>query len=511
MNTLSLSAAKKILSTLFGHTWLRTCSSLLLTVLIVANGIILIQSLSWPFILDASFLHYIAWLITQGAVPYRDIFDMNLPGTYIVHAVVIKLLGKSDFAFRIFDIGCLFLIALIACAFTKKSGRINACLAAGFFCAFHFYNGNLYCGQRDYVVLLFIMSALYFFVLYLEKDFNRFFLVIAGLLLGYGICIKPFCAFWVPAIAVIIFFYNSPGRSKKTFDLLLFGLSATVPAGVFLCWLAVIDGLHDFIEIYTQYIPQFYMKMRFAQRFSMLNVSFLGFPVVWMLIVVTGSSVFSALEQKKTDIRGILLLLGVVFGLISYIAQDKDNFYHLYPVIFFVFLLGLYSIGPYRRPGAVFQMLLIIVMLYIGSGLSYYSIKHALASEWKFVWYPDYMTSLDNDLHGRIEPPDMIQRFEYEMPGTKILLKRGIRQPTRYLSDTFLFFEIDHPVTQKIRREFLTDLLENPPVLLVVSKNGWPLDGYERLETFPELFDWISKQYILDIERPWYRIYKRLQ
>jgi hypothetical protein len=43
------------------------------------------RSLGWPLIHDASLFHYIGWLVGQGLVPYRDIFDMNLPGIYLVH------------------------------------------------------------------------------------------------------------------------------------------------------------------------------------------------------------------------------------------------------------------------------------------------------------------------------------------------------------------------------------------------------------------------------------------
>jgi len=38
-------------------------------------------SLDWPLINDGPLMHYVAWLMHQGAVPYRDIFDMNFPGT----------------------------------------------------------------------------------------------------------------------------------------------------------------------------------------------------------------------------------------------------------------------------------------------------------------------------------------------------------------------------------------------------------------------------------------------
>ncbi|MEK7387507.1 MAG: hypothetical protein AABZ83_13790, partial [candidate division NC10 bacterium] len=43
------------------------------------------RSRGWPLVHDAPILHYIAWRIGEGAAPYRDLFDMNFPGVYLVH------------------------------------------------------------------------------------------------------------------------------------------------------------------------------------------------------------------------------------------------------------------------------------------------------------------------------------------------------------------------------------------------------------------------------------------
>src|SRR5260370_11909792 len=53
-------------------------------------------SCGWPLIHDAPLMHYIAWLIGQGAVPYRDAFDMNLPGVYLLHLAVLRVGGAGD-------------------------------------------------------------------------------------------------------------------------------------------------------------------------------------------------------------------------------------------------------------------------------------------------------------------------------------------------------------------------------------------------------------------------------
>ena len=64
-------------------------------------------SRGWPLIHDVPLMHYIAWLIEQGAVPYRDTFDMNLPGAYLLHLAVLRAGGAGDLAWRCFDLGWL--------------------------------------------------------------------------------------------------------------------------------------------------------------------------------------------------------------------------------------------------------------------------------------------------------------------------------------------------------------------------------------------------------------------
>ena len=64
-------------------------------------------SRGWPLVHDAPLMHYIAWRILEGAAPYRDLFDMNFPGVYAAHLLLLLTLGPGDLAFRAFDLGIL--------------------------------------------------------------------------------------------------------------------------------------------------------------------------------------------------------------------------------------------------------------------------------------------------------------------------------------------------------------------------------------------------------------------
>src|SRR5262245_7795491 len=73
---------------------------------------LLVGSLRWPLIHDAPIMHYIAWRIGNGAVPYRDLFDMNFPGTYLIHLAALRVFGAGDPGWRAFDLAWLTATAL---------------------------------------------------------------------------------------------------------------------------------------------------------------------------------------------------------------------------------------------------------------------------------------------------------------------------------------------------------------------------------------------------------------
>jgi hypothetical protein len=68
----------------------------------------------WPLVGDASLMHYVVFLMSKGLRPYKDIVDINLPGSYFFEASAMHLLGWGALAWRVYD---LFLLASIGAPF----------------------------------------------------------------------------------------------------------------------------------------------------------------------------------------------------------------------------------------------------------------------------------------------------------------------------------------------------------------------------------------------------------
>src|SRR5262249_59318153 len=105
-------------------TWGRALQTLIILALAVLVGALAWRSRGWPLIHDAPLMHYIAWRIGEGAVPYRDLFDMNFPGVYLVHVLALRLFGAGDAGWRAFDLAWLTAASLAAAALAAPWARL---------------------------------------------------------------------------------------------------------------------------------------------------------------------------------------------------------------------------------------------------------------------------------------------------------------------------------------------------------------------------------------------------
>jgi len=97
--------------------------------LAVVTGWLLWRSLGWPLVGDATIFHLIAGQMTMGAVPYRDIIDINMPLTYDIHAAVVAIGGMSDVAWRVFDLTAAAVMSALILLLVGPAGRAVAILA----------------------------------------------------------------------------------------------------------------------------------------------------------------------------------------------------------------------------------------------------------------------------------------------------------------------------------------------------------------------------------------------
>jgi len=127
--------------------------------LAIAAGWLLWRSLDWPLVGDATIFHFIAGQFQMGAVPYRDIFDINMPLIYYIHAAVVAIGGISDVAWRAFDLAAALLMSGLILMLVWPAGRAVAILAVLIVLVTHFLLGPYSAGQRDFLMSIPALAA----------------------------------------------------------------------------------------------------------------------------------------------------------------------------------------------------------------------------------------------------------------------------------------------------------------------------------------------------------------
>ena len=449
-------------------------------------------------------MHYAAWRIGDGAVPYRDLFDMNQPGTYLVHLAVLRTLGGSDLAWRIFDLTWLALTAGAIALFAAPWGALAASAGAVVFAIYHLAGGAWQAGQRDFLLCVFLVLGAFGVARTLERG-RWASLVWSGAALGAGITVKPHAAIFAGALAAVlaIAVARACGVSSAAGATAVFVAAATVPPIAVLAWLAVSGGLGAWYDIVTGYLIPLYSRLGRTSSWTIYRWH-AWVPLALGVVI----SVSSAVWRGGAGARHLIAVVGVAYGVIHYVGQGKGWEYHLYPLAVFTALLTaaeLSTLVAARRwlgAGALASVLAASLLL-----LGAKAIEAAPAAWW---WDRERTVSeLESDLRTRLVPGDTVQVLDTTEGGVHALFRLRVRQPSRFLYDFHFFHDEGSPVIQALRAELIRDLDARPPRLIVLFARAWPVGGYERVERFPALAARLRDRYELAVTRDSYRLYAK--
>jgi hypothetical protein len=458
-------------------------------------------------------MHYVAWLIAQGAVPYRDVFDMNMPGIYLLHLAVISTLGEGDRAWRLFDLAWLGLTAAALFGFSRRMGDTWSGLAAGLlFVLYHLSGGAWRAGQRDFLLTPFLVLAAWGAARVWETGGARAPVVWGGLAAGAGVMLKPHAAlFWIACGAVVAL---GSRRSSVTRALALWcAAGLTVPVLV-MGWLTWRGGAGPFVSILTGYVLPLYSHVGRVSVWWAVRGHVLGWEI-WSCLIGLGLLGFARRLEPPWGIRRGLAVLGAVYGVFHYALQGKGWEYHLYP--FAVFICALASIPLAARAktaepsrwdaaSALSHAFTLIVLVLAVSLLLAKGVEAAEAP-----WIADKerrVASLVRDLQP-LAGAGPVQVMDVTGGGVHALLRLHLRQPTRFLYDFHFFHDVADARIRALREEFARDLEGGRTTAIVVFKNTWRRPGYDRLDELPALTKLLARDYRLAVDGDGYRIYAR--
>lgn len=472
------------------------------------------RSLGWPLIHDGPIMHYVAWLIAQGAVPYRDAFDMNLPGAYLIHWTLLATAGVGDLAWRSFDLGWVALVCALLYVYCRPLGdRWAAAGAAVLFALYHLSGGAWRAGQRDFLLCLFLLAGAHGVARSLEERGALRPLFWGGLLLGAGLTVKPQAGlFWAGCAAIAAWGAWRAGRSALAAGGTLLAAGLVVPALVF-GWLGARGGLRPFLAILTDYVLPLYSRVGRVPTWQALG----GYRYGWQLWALLGALGVLALFMPApagAGARRALALLGAVYGVLHFSLQGKGWEYHLYPLALFVCALAVFAIARVRPVAA--RASIPLRLRRAAALIVFAGVIVALGAKGVDATDPPWIAekvrrvaTLTRDLQPLVPPGATVQVMDVTEGGIHALLNLRLRQPTRFIYDFHFYHDEQDPRIRALRRELVAGLEAERPAAVVVFRDTWGRKGYERLSDFPELAQLLDRSYAIAVEGDGYRIYAK--
>ena len=301
--------------------------------LAVACGLLLWRSLDWPLVGDAAIFHFIAGQMRMGAIPYRDIVDINMPLIYFVHAAIVEVGGMSDVAWRAFDLAFAALMAGLIVALVWPAGRPFAVHAALIVLATHLLLGPYAAGQRDYLMSIPALAAALVSARAAENpQRRRLDLLLAGACAVIAAAIKPsgLLLLALPALTMA-------GLRRREAAWLVAGAAGT--GLVLLGVMAASGALAPFIAMLRDLMPLY-------AALDSRKLSDIVKDTAGWLAPTDGLALAAALAIAVPKPPRARALIGLtLFGLIHLLAQGKGWFYHGYPLAIGLACWGAWSLA----------------------------------------------------------------------------------------------------------------------------------------------------------------------
>ncbi len=345
--------------------------------------ILLVAGIRWrlrdmPLERDEGEYGYAGQLILQGIPPYQIAYNMKLPGTYAVYAVIMKVFGETAAGIRIGLLLANALTILLLYALGKRLFGLLAGVVTGVSYALlsvgPWVHG--FAGHATHFVVLFATAGLLVLLMAIDvpRDWEFF---CAGLLLGVAFLMKqPGAAFGLFGGLYIL---KIEGWNKKSLrgafrHLLWYSLGAVLPFGV-TCLVLWRAGVFAKFWFWTfSYAYQYGTNVGaaegwhyFVKYFSRASVSAIG---LWIL---AGVGLTAFVWNRKSRGRADFLLGLLFFSALAVSAGlyfRRHYFIMLLPVVCLLIGLALEAARPSDHASQTVWRYVPIVVYFVACSVS---------------------------------------------------------------------------------------------------------------------------------------------
>ena len=450
----------------------------------------------WQYIHDTPLLNYAGWLMAEhGHRPYRDFFETSMPGTFLVHAAIIKLNLDGNTAFIALGLGLLAALGWVGSAILVQIHKASAPLFALAYITFMLLFGAASILQRELIITLFISLA----CLIAFKSHRTWPI---GVLFSLAALIKPQLALTAPIIVIASILLHQTRPFPRIIQSLV---GFALPICACLVWLYAIDALPQFRFLVTKYLPlhiqqsTFHVFMETPARLKYLVKAAIHLGDFWIL---AGGPLLLAVLQylnRSTMTRehhiklGAILAMTASFSVIPVISGQFWD-YHYFPYIFFAILCAVTCLGLARRALSPF--------LRVATGIGALAFP---ALQGIFLYDPEIISKNNRDmkvvtdmqaaLERHLPAGGKVQPIDWTKGAIHAMLRERVLIATPFFYDYHFHHHFSGEITTQLRAEFLTALNTSRPELLLEVPTRPRMKGFDTSYDWPALDTFISENY----------------
>lgn len=443
--------------------------------------------------------------MAEGGVPYRDLFDMNVPGTYFAMWTLGASFGWGRLGFRIFDLLCLSVLAAGTVAWLRKCGRAPAVAASLLFPLWYLAAGPSTSMQREFLALVPFACALGLGESALPSPV-RFFGT--GVLAGAAALIKP--QFFLLALPPLVRQTVTAPSAERVRLIAVLGAGIGLPIVAAGAFLAYRGGLDAFVDIATGYWPLYSQLSGSHQALSgqerlryLVESTLAGLKSPYILLALVGLAAVIADGQR----RGMAWMLAAMIAAAAVYPAFSGQFwtYHWLPLQYVLLAtasLALMSAGAGRTVGNTIRAagawitLIAVGSSAVGALVASFSgdpTSDVVRSRARALGVPGEVAEF---LRAHLQPGDLVQPLDWTGGAVHGMLEARAPLATRFMYDFHFYHHVDTPYIVRLRRQFVRQLTAARPrfVIRVFDGRPWP-EGPGTSRGFPALEAFLDAEY----------------
>jgi uncharacterized peroxidase-related enzyme len=491
-------------------------------------GVIAVLSLRWRFQHDCPIFLYISFLIDRfGMVPYRDILDVNMPGTHAAYFLIGRLSGYTDLGARLVDLAILTAMSAMSWIWLRRLNREVAWCGAMLWGLIYLGMGPDTSLQRDYLALLPLVAGV-FVGNSLRKPGVAWRSALAGVLFGIAGTLRPHAVIGLPV--VLWFEYlelreaGAIGRDLRA-PLLRMLLPAAggflVPMLAMVLFLWATGAWAPFLDVAANYWPLYTHLTELHETISredrplylvrqfLLMGGYRALVIPGLLGLVIALR-YSGLNRSQKRQALLLATLTLCYSLYPVIGGQFWQ-YHWLPFLFFVSQLSALALVEWRERSHWIQRGAPFVLLFAiwGTELPY---------NWRVILSGDELSppkegkvdAIATFLQENLRPGDTVQPLDWTGGAAHAMLLAKAKIATPFVYDVYFYHHVSNPYIQSLRRTFLTDMKAARPrfVVEITGEDKPWVSGADTTREFPELAALLERDYRVAVSGRGYVIYE---